>query len=141
MGDVVTTFPLTKHKDRRHTRPRPGPSGGGPAQLARADCGVDNGAVDVGAVANTVAIAVPPPAVAGAAVALTPLATAGAAHATTSAVGARPSPAASAAALKCSAVLVAAGATLVTADAKQLQLFGAAVPPTPPPPYPRPPPA
>ena len=102
------------------TRPRSGPSGGGPTQLARAGCGVDNGAVDVGAVANTVAIAVPPLAVARAAVALTPLATAGAAHATTSAVGARPSPAASAAALKCSAALVAAGATLVSADAKQL---------------------
>jgi len=53
-------------------------------------------------------------------VALTHFATTGSAHATTSAFGARPSPAESAAALKCSAALVAAGETLVTADSKQL---------------------
>jgi len=103
--------------------------------LARAGCGVGNGAVDVGTVADTVAIAEPPPAAAGAAVALTPLATAGAAHATTPAVGARPSPAASAAALKCSAALVAAGATLVTADAKRLKLRSSCSPNLPRTPY------
>jgi len=107
-------------------RPRSGCSNGGTTPLARAGGRVGNRAVDVGAVANTVAGAAPAAAEASASVALTPLATAGAADATTTAVGVSPSLAASAAALKCSAALVAAGATLVTADVKQL-------PPTAPP--------
>lgn len=75
------------------TRPRSSPSRGGPTWLARAGFGVGNEEVDVGAVADTAAIAAMTPAAAGAAAALTPLATASAADATTSAVEASPSPA------------------------------------------------